>query len=109
MEGHQGAVPHSLFGRWRSKESSARSGSSGPAPRPRARSDLRSVLGDFVGLTQRPIGKVDTVFAMTSGDCRAVCGVSIGPALRTFKRMRRYFSSMVHARAKLRMAALCEV
>jgi hypothetical protein len=54
----------------------------------------------------RPIGIVDTNLAIASGGRRSTSGVSVGPGLRTFERMRRSFSSIVHARTKLRMAAL---
>jgi hypothetical protein len=35
----------------------------------------------------RPIGTVDTMRAITSGDCRLVSGVLIGPGLITFDRI----------------------
>src|ERR1700722_5264377 len=54
----------------------------------------------------RPIGIVDTILAMVSGDCRATIGVSTGPGLTTLERMRRSFNSEVHVRTKERTAAL---
>src|SRR5260370_41659379 len=54
----------------------------------------------------RPIGMVDTIRAIASTGCRVTSGVSVGPGLRPFARIRRAFSSTVHARTKLRMAAL---
>src|ERR1700693_3624280 len=41
------------------------------------------------GSPMRPIGMVDTIRAITSGDCRLASGVLIGPGLTTFERIRR--------------------
>src|SRR5258707_1573708 len=54
----------------------------------------------------RPIGIVDTIRAIASTGCRVTCGVSVGPGLRTFERIRRSFNSTGQARTKLRMADL---
>src|SRR5258707_8736905 len=54
----------------------------------------------------RPIGTVDTIRAITSGDCRLASGVLIGPGLTTLERIRRSFRSVVQVRTKERMAAL---
>src|SRR5258708_2678059 len=47
----------------------------------------------------RPMGMVDTIRAITSADCRLASGVSLGPGLTTFERMRRSFRSVVHVGA----------
>ncbi len=39
----------------------------------------------------RPIGTVDTIRAMASGGAPFASGVSVGPGLRTFERIRRSF------------------
>jgi hypothetical protein len=54
----------------------------------------------------RPIGMVDTIRAIRSADCRLTSGVSIGPGLTTFERIRRSFRSVVQVRTKDRIAAL---
>src|SRR6202021_4174813 len=58
------------------------------------------------GSPMRPIGMVDTIRAITSGDCRLARGVLTGPGLTTFERIRRSFRSVVQVRTKERMAAL---
>src|SRR6202046_1542321 len=58
------------------------------------------------GSPMRPIGTVDTIRAITSGDCRLASGVLIGPGLTTFERIRRSFRSVVQVRTKERIAAL---
>jgi hypothetical protein len=54
----------------------------------------------------RPIGMVDTIRAITSGDCRLTNGVLIGPGLTTFERILRSFRSVVQVRTKERIALL---
>src|SRR3984893_7473322 len=58
------------------------------------------------GSPMRPIGMVDTIRAITSGDCRLARCVLTGPGLTTFERIRRSFRSVVQVRTKERMAAL---
>src|SRR6202451_4230349 len=71
-------------------------------------SDARysAALATSSGFPMRPIGMVDTIRAITSADCRLASGVSIGPGLTTFERIRRSFRSVVQVRAKDRIAAL---
>ena len=49
----------------------------------------KAALATSSGSPIRPIGMVDTIRAITSGDCRLASGVLIGPGLTTFERMRR--------------------
>src|ERR1700693_4972311 len=60
-------------------------------------SDARNnaALAISSGCPMRPIGTVDTIQAIASAGCRATCGVSTGPGLRTFERIRRSLSSEV--------------
>src|SRR3984885_6025054 len=58
------------------------------------------------GSPMRPMGMVDTIRAITSGDCRLASGVLIGPGLTTLERIRRSFRSVVQVRTKERIAAL---
>src|SRR5260370_42175032 len=59
-----------------------------------------------LGSPIRPIGMVETIRAITSGDSRLARGVLIGPGLTTFERIRRSFRSVVQGRTKERIAAL---
>src|SRR5580700_7061833 len=58
------------------------------------------------GSPMRPMGMVDTIRSITSGDCRLASGVLIGPGLTTLERIRRSFRSVVQVRTKERIAAL---
>jgi hypothetical protein len=61
--------------------------------------------GNLIRVPMRPIGMVDTIRAIASAGCPTTAGVSVGPGLTTFERMRRSFNSAVQVRMKERMAA----